>query len=120
MSTKNARALIPKYAMPIEPPAIHPRVAAQEERFIIFGRILDLLEHRIRLEVKEDEGCEVESLRMRQIRFKTKDVNSVLRDLAQLGVSRRTLFPDFDGLASFLRWKHFHRISGYNLAADDK
>lgn len=116
----DSRALIPKYAMPIEPPAMHPRVAAQEGRFVIFGRILDLLDHRLRLEVKEDEECEVESLRMRQVCFKTKDINSVLRDLAQLGISRRTLFPDLDGLASFLRWKHFHRISGYNLAVEGK
>ena len=46
----DARALVPKYAMPIEPPAMHPRVAAQEGRFIIFGRERDLLDQKIRLE----------------------------------------------------------------------
>lgn len=101
--------LIPEYAMPIEPPAIHPRVAAQEGRFIIFGQTRDLLDHRL----KTDGVRKLP--RVRQIRFETDDVQSVLRDLAQLGVSRRTLFPDLDGLASFVRWKHFHRISGYNL-----
>jgi FRG domain len=102
-------ALVPDNAMPIEPPAIHPRVAAQEGRFIIFGRTRDLLHHRLR-----SEG-ENRLPRVRQIRFETGDAQSVLRDLAQLGVSRRTLFPDLDGLASFVRWKHFHKISGYNL-----
>ncbi|HEX4005500.1 MAG TPA: FRG domain-containing protein [Acidobacteriaceae bacterium] len=116
----DSRALIPKFAMPIEPPAMHPRVAAQEGRFIIFGRILDLLDHRIRLELKDEEVCEVESLRVRKICFRTTDIDAVFRDLAQLGVSRRTLFPDLDGLASFLRWKHFHRLSGYNFAAESK
>lgn len=114
-SMADSLALIPGYAMPIEPPAIHPRVAAQEGRFIIFGRTLDLFDHRLRLENKDDEDCQIESLRVRQIRFDTTDSGSVLRDLAQLGVSRRTLFPDLDGLASFVRWKHFHKISGYNL-----
>lgn len=114
-SMDDALALVPNYAMPIEPPAIHPRVAAQEGRFVIFGRTRDFLDHRIRLENLNDEKCESESLRVRQIQFVTKSAQSVLSDLAQLGVSRRTLFPDLDGLASFVRWKHFHRISGYNL-----
>jgi hypothetical protein len=114
-SMGDSLALIPSYAMPIEPPAIHPRVAAQEGRFIIFGRTRDLLDHRLRLENKNDDDCEIESLRVRQICFSAPDADGVLRDLAQLGVSRRTLFPDLDGLSSFVRWKHFHKVSGYNL-----
>lgn len=43
------------------------------------------------------------------------DVNAVLQELAQLGVSKRTLFPDLAGLADFVRWKHFHKVGGYNL-----
>jgi FRG domain len=108
-------ALLPKSAMPIEPPAIHPRVAAQEGRFVIFGRIRDLLDHPLRLELKDEDDCELESSRVRQICFHTTDIDRTLRDLAQLGVSRRTLFPDLDGLATFVRWKHFHKVSGYNL-----
>ena len=38
------------YAMPIEPPAIHPRVAAQEGRFIIYGQTEDLIDEEIRLD----------------------------------------------------------------------
>jgi hypothetical protein len=115
-SIGDSLALIPTYAMPIEPPAIHPRVAAQEGRFIIFGRTRDLLDHRLRLENRGDDDCEIESLWVRQLCFHATDVESVLRDLAlaQLGVSRRTLFPDLDGLSSFVRWKHFHKITGYN------
>jgi FRG domain-containing protein len=114
-SMHDSLALVPSYAMPIEPAAIHSRVAAQEGKFIIFGRTRDLLDHRIRLENKGDEDCEMENLRVRQIQFDSKDPDSILRDLAQLGVSRRTLFPDLDGLSSFVRWKHFHKITGYNL-----
>jgi hypothetical protein len=110
------RALIPKYPMPIEPPAMHPRVAAQEGRFIIFGRTHDLLDQKIRLERQHD--CTTEDLRFKQIRFTVQDVNAALRELAHLGVSKRTLFPDLAGLAEFVRWKHFHKIGGYNLESD--
>jgi hypothetical protein len=114
-SMGDSLALVPSYAMPIEPPAIHPRVAVQEGRFIIFGQTRDLLDHRLRLENKDDEHPEIEPLRVRQILFNTHDADGLLRDMAQLGISRRTLFPDLDGLASFVRWKHFHKLSGYNL-----
>jgi hypothetical protein len=108
----DSKALLPNHAMPIEPPAMHPRVAAQEGRFIIFGRTQDLLEEELRLEQRED--CTgIEELRLEQVRFEVEDVDALLRDLAQLGVSRRTLFPDLAGLADFVRWKHFHKVGGY-------
>lgn len=102
------RALIPKYPMPIEPPAMHPRVAAQEGRFVIFGRTRELLDQKIRLKPLGD--CKIEALRLKQIRYNVSDVNRELRELAHLGVSKRTLFPDLAGLAEFVRWKHFHKI----------
>lgn len=105
---KDARALVPKHPMPIEPPAMHPRVASQEGRFIVFGRERDLLEQKIRLE--RTDGCREEDLRVQQIRFNISDHDAILRELAQLGVSRRTLFPDLAGLASFVHWKHFHKV----------
>jgi hypothetical protein len=108
-----SRALMPHNAMPIEPPAMHPRVAAQEGRFVIFGVEQDLLEQRIRLE--RDDDCKLESLRVAQVRVEAADIESQLRDLAQLGVSSRTLFPDLTGLADFVKWKHFHKVGGYNL-----
>jgi hypothetical protein len=106
-----SKALLPESAMPIEPPAMHPRVAAQEGRFIIFGRRQDLTDERLRLE-KTERGA-VEELRVARINFEVGDVESLLRDLAQLGVSRRTLFPDLAGLADFVRWKHFHKVRAY-------
>jgi hypothetical protein len=110
----DSKALLPDHAMPIEPPAMHPRVAAQEGRFIIFGKTQDLVEERLRLEQRED--CSgIEELRLVQIRFKVEDVEALLRDLAQLGVSKRTLFPDLAGLAEFVRWKHLHKVSGYSV-----
>jgi hypothetical protein len=105
----DSEALIPKHPMPIEPPAMHPRAAAQEGRFIIFGRNQDLLEEKVLLD--NDDDCKVEECRLRQIKFEVKDIDAILRELAQLGVSRRTLFPDLGGLAEFLHWKHFHRVS---------
>ncbi len=108
----DSKALLPSHAMPIEPPAMHPRVAAQEGRFIIFGKTQDLMDEKIRLEQRDD--CSgIEELRMAQIRFEVDDVEALLRDLAQLGVSRRTLFPDLAGLADFVRWKHLHKVHGY-------
>ncbi len=108
----DSKALLPGHAMPIEPPAMHPRVASQEGRFIIFGRTEDLLKENVRLEQRED--CSgIEELRLEQIKFSVEDVDALMRDLAQLGVSRRTLFPDLTGLADFVRWKHFHKVGGY-------
>jgi hypothetical protein len=105
----DALALVPKRPMPIEPPAMHPRVAAQEGRFIIFGLTRDLLDERIRLD--RDDNCKDKEFRLVQIRFEVKDVNAIFGELAQLGISRRTLFPDLAGLADFVRWKHFHLLS---------
>jgi len=110
----DSKALLPSYAMPIEPPALHPRVAAQEGRFIIFGKTTDLVKQKIRLE-ERGKGTGIEELRLKQIRFDVDDVDALLRDLAQLGVSRRTLFPDLAGLADFVRWKHLHKVSGYKV-----
>jgi FRG domain len=110
---KSAKALIPDDAMPIEPPAIHPRVAAQEGRFIIFGRKHDLLEHKI--ELAQWPNGKSEDPRIVQIRFEVGDLQAKLEELANLGMSRRTLFPDLDGLADYVRWKHFHKVGGYNL-----
>lgn len=110
LADKMDRALkkIPRYAMPIEPPALHPRVASQEGRFIIFGRSKDLLDEKIRLMPLED-GSALEELRVDKIELKVANVDQLLQELAQLGVSRRTLFPDLAGLADFINWKHFHK-----------
>ena len=113
-NASDSQALVPGHAMPIEPPAMHPRVASQEGRFVIFGRVLDLLDEEIRLEQLGD--CTgTEELRMEYIKMDVKDVDDFMRDLAQLGVSRRTLFPDLAGLADFILWKHFHKVRGYKL-----
>jgi hypothetical protein len=110
----DSQALIPSYAMPIEPPAMHPRVASQEGRFVIFGRVRDLLEEEIRLEPLDD-CTRIEELPLEQIKMQVNDVDDLMQDLAQLGVSRRTLFPDLAGLADFIQWKHFHKVRGYKL-----
>jgi hypothetical protein len=111
---KETHALVPVSAMPIEPPAMHPRVAAQEGRFVMFGRVLDLLDEKIRLG-PSDVGSGLGELRMEQVRMSVRDVDDLMQDLAQLGVSRRTLFPDLAGLSDFIRWKHFHKVRGYTL-----
>ncbi|MGA8593166.1 MAG: FRG domain-containing protein [Bryobacteraceae bacterium] len=104
---REVQELLPQFPMPIEPPAMHPRVAAQEGRFIIFGKNKDLLEQPIRL---THQSGKTEILRLKRIRFHADDASAILRDLSHLGVSRRTLFPDLAGLADFVRWKHFHRV----------
>jgi hypothetical protein len=108
-----ARALVPDHPMPIEPPAMHPRVAAQEGRFIIFGKEQDLLDAKVGAD--DENERKPEEFRVRQIRFNAIDVDGHLRDLAQLGISKRTLFPDLAGLAEFVRWKHLHRVLGYKI-----
>jgi len=110
----DSQALVPGHAMPIEPPAMHPRVASQEGRFVIFGRVRDLLDEEIRLEPLED-CTRIEEMRLEQIKMRVDDADDLMQDLAQLGVSRRTLFPDLAGLADFIQWKHFHKVRGYEL-----
>jgi hypothetical protein len=105
----DSQALLPGHAMPIEPPAMHPRVASQEGRFVIFGKGQDLLDEKIRLEQLYDRTG-TEELRLDPITINVTDVDGLLQDLAQLGVSRRTLFPDLEGLADFILWKHFHKL----------
>lgn len=102
-----SKKLIPEIPMPIEPPAMHPRVAAQEGRFIIFGRRQELLDEEIHRERGRD--CQLEESRIVQIRFQPSDVHALFEELASLGISRRTLFPDLGGLADFIRWKRFHK-----------
>ena len=110
----DSKTLLPCRAMPIEPPVMHPRVASQEGRLIIVGRTEDLLKESVRLEQRED--CSgIEELRLEQVKFEAEDVDALLRDLAHFGVSRRTLFPDLAGLADFVRWKHFHKVDGYEI-----
>jgi hypothetical protein len=104
-----SEALMPGHAMPIEPPALHPRVASQEGRFVIFGKGRDLLDEKIILNELDDKTGK-EELRVEQIKMQVADADDILQDLAQLGVSRRTLFPDLAGLADFINWKHFHKL----------
>jgi hypothetical protein len=103
-----SKALIPSAPMPIEPTAIHPRVAVQEGKFIIFGSARELLDQELILHPSEMK--EKDPLRVVLIPFETSNLNEHFEGLARLGISRRTLFPDFDGLSDFLRWKHFHRV----------
>jgi hypothetical protein len=54
---------------------MHPRVAAQEGRFFIFGRTQDLVDEKVRLEPRDDMSG-IEELRLAQIRFEVSDVSS--------------------------------------------
>jgi hypothetical protein len=110
----DSQALLPVHAMPIEPPAMHPRVASQEGRFVIFGKVQDLLDEKIRLE--QMEHCVgTEEIRLEHIKMNIYDVDDLMQELAQLGVSRRTLFPDLAGLADFISWKHLHKMRNRKL-----
>jgi hypothetical protein len=109
-----SKANMPKHVMPVEPPAMHPRVAAQEGRFMIFGKTQDLLDEGLLLKRRKNSPGH-EELRLTQIKFDVDDVDARLRELAQLGVSRRTLFPDLAGLADFVSWKHLHKVGGYKM-----
>jgi hypothetical protein len=100
LTPTGSSGIVPSHAMPIEPPAIHPRVASQEGRFVIFGRVRDLLDEEIRLEPLDDR-TRIEELRLKQIKMRVDDADDLMLDLAQLGVSRRTIFPDLAGLADF-------------------
>jgi len=104
-----SHALIPRHSMPIEPTSIHPRVASQEAKFIIFGSQRELLDEKLVLHPKESRNKT--PLRVALIPFRFGEPHAVLETLARMGVSKRTLFPDYGGLSEFLKWKHLHRVS---------
>lgn len=78
------------------PPHVSPRVQAQGSIFTI----------------RKDPGIPIEP--DMKIKIPWEQRKNFLRDLDQLNINRRTLFPDLDGVAAYLRWacRFWERVQG--------
>lgn len=86
----------------IEPPSIDRRLSNQAARFLLFGKKKDLIEAANRTDL-EKKGKKLS--RLSQIVISRKKLESIRGALDDLGVNHGTLFPDFQGLGSYLSWK---------------
>ena len=104
--SNRANRLAPLYGYDDEvgllwPPHIDARVAAQSSIFAI----------------RKDPSVEIEPDLIITVPHDARD--GILRDLDHFGITKRTLFPDLDGIAAYLRWsctswKHIQGI-GHDL-----
>jgi len=82
----------------LRPPDISRRIAAQSSIFTI----------------GKDPGKEI--VLDFQIRIPHDKRSELMRRLDELGISRRTLFPDMDGIANYIKWvsQYWTKIDGIN------
>jgi hypothetical protein len=103
-ATKNEEAPLYKYDDRVgilRPPMISPRIVAQGSMFTI----------------QENPGTEIDADHVFRIAYQKR---GEFRDrLNDLGINRRVLFPDLDGIAEFLRWeiKNWPADAGINHLA---
>ena len=77
----------------VRPSNVHRRMAAQRSCFVIFGASKDPLEKQLSDTELERRGY------LRKYSFKPDEVKNLESELRMYGISRSTLFPDFEGLA---------------------
>ncbi len=88
----NNEDLSPKLPMAIDPTHLFGRVAAQRSRFVIFGKDRDVLWEIARRKAARVALFEIQS----------KWIRSMKAELRTSGLSRSSIFPDLDGLATEL------------------
>ncbi len=79
----------------VRPPEISPRIAAQASLFTISGKPLKPIEPDIVAIIPQSSR------------------SRILQRLDELGINRRTLFPDMDGVAAHLRWSLGRNCGGF-------
>jgi hypothetical protein len=103
LAAADANGFAPAYAFDdrvgvLRPPDISPRIAAQSSLFTI----------------RKDPGIPIQpdlTAIIPQVHRPT-----ILRQLEDLGINRRTLFPDMDGIAAYIKWacQFWKRTQGVN------
>lgn len=92
-----------EWPIAIEPPSMDPRLGSQTARFLLFGKRKDLVKAADR-----SDGLSAKNrkqARLLQISISRKSCDEIRSRLDDLGVNRRTLFPDFQGLGAYLSWR---------------
>jgi len=89
-----APARWPRLPIPIQPPDISPRFAAQASRFTLHGSDPTGFETLIRRSPRQH---------LAKIRLRRAALGEILEDLDRCGVTESVLFPDLDGLGRELK-----------------
>jgi FRG domain len=86
----------------VEPPSIDRRLANQTARFLLFGKKEDLVEAADRTDLASQGK---KQSRLLQIVIRRSKLESMRCELDDLGINRRVLFPDLQGLGTHLSWE---------------
>ena len=91
-----------RWPIAIEPPSIDRRLANQTARFLLFGKEKDLVKAANRTDSgNHGKKCS----RLEQIVIASKKLESLRRELDDVGINHRILFPDLQGLGTHLSWE---------------
>lgn len=88
----------------VEPPSIDPRLATQTARFLLFGKKKELVEAADQGDL-ETRGKNKKQSRLEQIVVAGKALDRMRYELDDLEINNRVLFPDLEGLGTYLSWK---------------
>jgi hypothetical protein len=88
----------------VELPSIDPRLAIQTARFLLFGKKKELVKAADESDVA-NRGKKKKQSRLAQILVAGKALDRVRRELDDLEINNRVLFPDLEGLGKHLSWK---------------
>ena len=89
-----------RWPIAIEPPSIDRRLANQTARFLLFGKRRDLIKAADRTDLAAKKGS-----RLKCILISAGKLERLQYELDDVGINRRTLFPDLDGLGEHLSWE---------------
>jgi len=80
----------------LRPPEIDSRIASQHAYFSVRQNPFDPIKPDLELTISAPHR------------------NSILQDLDEIGINRRSLFPDLDGISSYLKWavQRWHHVAG--------
>jgi hypothetical protein len=86
----------------IEPPSIDRRLASQTARFLLYGKKKDLIKAANRTDLGSRSK---KQSRLVQIVIASKRLEGIRRELDDVGINHRILFPDLQGLGTHLSWE---------------
>ncbi len=92
-----------RWPIAIEPPSIDRRLASQTGRFLLFGKKKDLIEAANRTD--SARRGKKKASRLIQIIVARKWLESIRRELDDVGINQHILFPDLQGLGTHLSWE---------------
>jgi hypothetical protein len=99
----NEERISKRWPIALDPPSIDRRLASQTARFLLFGKTRDLI--LAADETDQTERKNKKRSRLAQIVISSGSLEKMRLELDDLGVNRRVLFPDLQGLGTYLSWE---------------